>query len=50
LCAPGMARSAVTGAKQPIAKAIREVTWRCKSSGGLDDRNPEPNGNGVTAR
>jgi hypothetical protein len=30
---------------QPIAKANREVTWRCKSSGDLGDRNPEPNGN-----
>jgi hypothetical protein len=30
---------------QPIAKASREVTWRCKSSGDLDDRNPELNGN-----
>jgi hypothetical protein len=30
---------------QPIAKANREVTWRCKSSGDLDDRNPEPNSN-----
>jgi hypothetical protein len=27
------------------ARANREVTWRCKSSGDLDDRNPEPNGN-----
>jgi hypothetical protein len=45
LGAPGMARSAVAGAEQPIAKANREVTWRCKSSGDLDDRNPEPNGN-----
>ena len=34
---------------QPIAKAIREVTWRCKSSGGLDDGNPKPNGNGGAA-
>lgn len=25
---------------RPIAKAIREVTGRCNSSGGLDDRNP----------
>ena len=30
---------------QPIAKANREVTWRCKSCGDLDDRNPEPNSN-----
>ena len=45
LCAPGMARSAVTGAVNRNAKANREVTWRCKSSGDLDDRNPEPNGN-----
>lgn len=22
------------------------MTWRCKSSGGLDDGNPKPNGNG----
>jgi len=26
--------------QQPSAKASREVTGRCKSSGGLDDRNP----------
>ena len=45
LCAPGMARSTVTGAVNRNAKANREVTWRCKSSGDLDDRNPEPNGN-----
>src|SRR5688572_15693368 len=34
-CAPGMARSAMTWRWQPIAKAIRKVTWRCKSSGDL---------------
>src|ERR1700730_16464119 len=40
-----MARSAVAGAVNRNAKANREVTWRCKSSGDLDERNPEPNGN-----
>ena len=37
--APGMARSAVTGAVNQGAKANWEVTWGCKSPGGLDDRN-----------
>lgn len=39
LRAPGMARSALTGAVNRRAKANREVTWGCKSPGGLDDRN-----------
>ena len=45
VCAPGMARSARIGAVNRGAKANREVTWRCKSSGGLGDRNRRiPNG------
>jgi hypothetical protein len=38
--APGMARSAGDGAVNRGAKANREVTRRCKSSGGLGGRNP----------
>jgi hypothetical protein len=40
VCAPGMARSARDGAVNRGAKANREVTRRCKSSGGLGGRNP----------
>ena len=39
-CAPGMARSARDGAVNRGAKANREVTRRCESSGGLGGRNP----------
>ncbi len=41
-CAPGMARSARAGALElnnRQAKANRELTWGCKSPGGLDVRN-----------
>ena len=37
--APGTARSARDGAGNRRAKATREVTWGCKSPGGLDDGN-----------
>ena len=37
-CAPGMARSAVTGADNREAKADREVTWGCESPGGPECR------------
>ena len=40
MCAPGMARSAVTGAVNRKVKTNREVTGRCKSSGDPDDGNP----------
>ena len=40
LCAPGMARSAVTGAVNREAKANREVTWRWKSYRGPWWREP----------
>ncbi len=40
VCARHGAMAPIPGAVQPIAKAIWEVTGRCKSSGGLDDRNP----------
>ena len=38
--APGMARSAMTGAVNRGGKPKREVTWRWKSSRGPGDGNP----------
>jgi len=40
LCAGHGAQRRVPGAVNRKAKADREVTWRCKSSGDLDDENP----------
>ena len=38
--APGMARSAMSGADNREVKAEREVTWGCESLGGLECREP----------
>ena len=46
----GHSTTARKGSDNREAKAGREVTRRCKSSGDLGDRNPELNGNRYTVR